>query len=145
MTSETIHSTRSLANLNGEIAWVDSIGSVTVPKPQRTRLGKFVAQGWHDATGRTLNALLYSWLDGEAAQRILEVQSLEGVEFPNYSDVFWGAPDLQCGPNSARNERERAMITQLPSSARQVIDELPGVSSLQPIHGDLRPWNVMGE
>ena len=158
-----VNSTRSLANLNGEIAWVDSIQSVTVPKPQSTRAGKFVANGWHDATGRTLNAVLYSWLDGEelgdepraeqlfalgATMAKLNLESVhfetpEGALLPDYSDVFWGAPDLLTSDSSTLTELEKKLISKLMAEVSRVLKELADSAAPRPIHADLHPWNSM--
>ncbi|MCX8529193.1 MAG: phosphotransferase [Rhodoluna sp.] len=158
-----VNSSRTLANLNAEIAWVSSIKSVRVPKPRLTRNGSAIAYGWHEATNRKLPAVLYSWLDGQepgdepteeqlfalgAAMAKLHLESVafdlpSDAELPDYTDAFWGADDHLCGPNSKLSEAEQAEVTRVFARIEKVIAELQGSSALQPIHADLHPWNVM--
>lgn len=158
-----VNSSRSIKNLNAEIAWVSSIKSVLVPKAQRNNTGSAVTYGWHEATGRELAAVLYSWLEGEefgdepaeeqlfalgAAMAKLHVESA-GFEMPadaelsDYTDVFWGAKDLLTGPESKLTSDEKQKVTQGVGQIANLVAELRGSAALQPIHADLHPWNVM--
>ncbi|MEN9967589.1 MAG: hypothetical protein RL036_822 [Actinomycetota bacterium] len=158
-----VNSSRTLANLNAEIAWVSSIKSVRVPKPRLTRNGSAIAYGWHEATKRKLPAVLYSWLEGQepgdepteeqlfalgAAMAKLHLESVafalpSDAELPDYTDPFWGADDHLFGSNSKLSEAERAEVAGVFARIEKVIAELRGTSALQPIHADLHPWNVM--
>jgi Ser/Thr protein kinase RdoA (MazF antagonist) len=158
-----VNSRRSLPNFKAEIAWVSSIESVQVPKPRLNRSGSAITFGWHETTNRTLAAVLYSWLEGQEpgdepteeqmfalgvsmAKLHLESSTFEfsnEAEFPDYSDVFWGAPDLMRGPISALSDSEQAEVSEVLTRAEGVISDLRGTSTLQPIHADLHPWNVM--
>jgi Ser/Thr protein kinase RdoA (MazF antagonist) len=158
-----VNSRRSLPNFRAEIAWVASIESVQVPKPRLNRSGSAITFGWHEATNRTLAAVLFSWLEGQEpgdepteeqmfalgvsmAKLHLESSKFEfskEVEFPDYADVFWGAPDLLRGPSSLLKETEQAKVSEVFFRAEEVLAELRGTLALQPIHADLHPWNVM--
>ena len=158
-----VNSNRSSENLNAEICWVRSIESVSVPKPVVTRDGAFVAHGWHAATGRSLPAVLYTWLEGEepgdeptrdqlfalgAAMARLHVESADtvlptGCELPDYTDFFWGAKNLLTGPDSKFSADEQEKVTEVLTKVSAALVELGRDVQLQPIHADLHPWNVM--
>jgi Ser/Thr protein kinase RdoA (MazF antagonist) len=158
-----VNSSRTFENLSAEIFWITAIESVTVPKPVLNLQGGAVSHGWHAATDRKLPAVLYTWLDGEepgdkpteaqlfalgASMAKLHLESVPfelpaDSELPDYTDVFWGAQDNLCGPNSKLSESEQAEIAGVLDRIEKVIAELRGSSALQPIHADLHPWNVM--
>jgi Ser/Thr protein kinase RdoA (MazF antagonist) len=158
-----LNSGRTLPNLKAEIAWVSSIESVSVARPQLNRAGSAISFGWHEVTKRSLAAVLYSWLDGEepgdepsevqifalgAAMAKLHDESSSfvvsnEVEFPDYSDVFWGAPNLLFGADSALSDAEQTEVAKVFNAVERAIAELRLDSPLQPIHADLHPWNIM--
>jgi Ser/Thr protein kinase RdoA (MazF antagonist) len=158
-----VNSSRSIENLNAEIAWVNSIKSVYVPKPQLNKAGSAVSYGWHEASGRKLPAVLYSWLEGEepgdepteeqlfamgAAMAKLHVEAV-GFELPSdamlpdLTDVFWETANFLTGAGSKLTEAEQQRVTEVFTQIEAVVSALRGDSSLQPIHADLHPWNVM--
>jgi Ser/Thr protein kinase RdoA (MazF antagonist) len=158
-----LNSSRSIENLNAEISWVTSIHSVHVPKPLVNKAGSAVSFGWHDASGRKLPAVLYSWLEGEepgdepteeqlfalgAAMAKLHIES-RTVELPtaaalsDYTDVFWGAKNLLTGPESKLTKPEQQKVSEVFDQIANLLAEIRGSAVLQPIHADLHPWNVM--
>ena len=158
-----VNSTSSLENLRAEIFWVNSIRSVTVPKPVANASGEFVTFGWHEATGRKLPAVLYTWLDGEepgdeptseqlfaigAAMAKLHAEALAlelpaGAELPDLSDFFWQENDLLLGESSELTDAEKARVAAVKAKVEQVIFELGQRDAKRLIHADLHPWNVM--
>jgi Ser/Thr protein kinase RdoA (MazF antagonist) len=158
-----VNSSRTLTNLNAEIAWVSSIKAVRVPKPRLTRNGSAIAHGWHEATNRKLPAVLYSWLEGQepgdepteeqlsalgAAMAKLHLEAVAfalppDAELPDYTDAFWGAEDNLCGPNSTLSESDRVEVAEVFTRIETVIAELRRSSPLHPLHADLHPWNLM--
>jgi Ser/Thr protein kinase RdoA (MazF antagonist) len=158
-----VNSTRTIENLRAEIGWVSQIKSVSVPKPQLNLDGSAVSFGWHEASGRELPGVLYSWLDGEElgdeptadqlqalgaamAKMHLEAANLvlpEGALFPEYLDAFWGAPDFLTSASSALSEGEKTLIRDVLTKVTDTLVELRGEQALQPIHADLHPWNAM--
>jgi Ser/Thr protein kinase RdoA (MazF antagonist) len=157
-----VNSTRTLENLKAEIFWVKTISNVQVPKPVDNAAGDYVTFGYHDASGRRLASVLYTWLEGEelgdeptipqiratgAAMAHLHQQSAglqlpEGTTLPDLSDFFWGSPDFLTGAESMSNEEQRLI-----ARARELVDDtvrqLGRQESVQLIHADIHPWNVM--
>ena len=66
-----------------------------------------------------------------------------GCELTDYTDVFWGAPNLLTGPVSKLTADEQAKVADVLARVSSALVELRGDSRLQPIHADLHPWNVM--
>jgi len=158
-----VNSTRTLANLKAEIFWVNSITQVSVPKPIANRDGDFVTFGWHEASGRNLNAVLYSWLEGTepgdepsleqlraagSAMAKLHEGSVHlvfepGAELPDLSDFLWGTEDFLLGERSTLGELERELVAAAKIALDALLEELQAGSKKQPIHADLHPWNLM--
>jgi len=158
-----LNSSRSIENLKAEISWVTSIRSVNVPKPRINMAGSAVSFGWHEASGRRLPAVLYSWLEGEepgdepteeqlfalgAAMAKLHMESTgfqlpTDAKLPDLTDPFWEVPNLLTGPDSKLSDTERQKVSDTLVQIGAAVSELRGDSALQPIHADLHPWNVM--
>jgi Ser/Thr protein kinase RdoA (MazF antagonist) len=158
-----VNSQRSIENLNAEIFMVNAIESVKTPKPVANKDGSFVTTGWHEVTGRKLNAVLYTWLDGEepgdeptdeqlfalgVAMAKLHVETL-GLELPldaelsDYTEFFWGSEDLLTGDSSELNSEEKALVAAATVRVDEVVAALQETGARRPIHADLHPWNVM--
>ena len=157
-----VNSTRTLENLKAEIFWVKSIANVKVPSPVANAAGDYVTFGYHDASGRSLPSVLYTWLEGEELgdeptipqiratgvamarlhQQSAGLQLPEGASLPDLSDFFWGSPDFLTGAESMSDEVQRLI-----ERARELIDDtvrqLGQQESVQLIHADIHPWNVM--
>jgi Ser/Thr protein kinase RdoA (MazF antagonist) len=158
-----VNSKRSLANLNAEVFWVDSISDVQVPKPKPNRDGALSTTGWHEASGRTLHAVLYSWLEGEevgdepqpdqlhaagAAMARLHLGAKDLVlptdaQLPDLSDFFWGWPDNLLIDSSPLTAEEKQTVLEVKNLVDQLLHELAASSSARPIHADIHPWNLM--
>lgn len=158
-----VNSSRSPENLNAEIFWIQNIKTVKVPKPVLNRAGSAVTLGAHEATGRQLAAVLYTWLEGEepgdepteeqlfalgAAMAKLHIESAgmvlpAGCALTDYTDVFWGSKNLLTGVDSRLNADEQTKAKEVLAKVSTALVELRGEAQLQPIHADLHPWNVM--
>ena len=158
-----VNSSRTPENLNAEIFWIQAIKSVTVPKPVLNRAGNAVTHGWHEATGRNLAAVLYTWLEGEepgdeptdeqlfaigAAMAKLHIESAdivlpEGCALTDFTDVFWGEKNNLTGPDSKLTPDEQAKVKEVLAKVSTALVELRGERQLQLIHADMHPWNVM--
>ena len=158
-----VNSQRTAANLAAEVFWVNSITEVKTPKPVATKTGELSSQAWHEASGRSLNAVLYTWLDGEELgdeptdeqlkaagvamaklhETAAQIKLPPGVELPDLSDFFWGGNDLLLSQQSKLSPDERAQITAFKSRVDQVIACLSEGSKPQLLHADIHPWNLM--
>jgi Ser/Thr protein kinase RdoA (MazF antagonist) len=158
-----VNSNKSLKNLKAEVEWVRRIANVQVPSALKRLDGSFVSQIWHEASGRVLDCVVYSWLNGEepgdeptleqvtamgVALAKLHEQSV-GFEFsedaalPDYNDFYWGAPDYLLGEASELSSPEKSLVQGAKTRIEQVLAELYGSAKPQPIHADLHSWNVM--
>jgi Ser/Thr protein kinase RdoA (MazF antagonist) len=158
-----VNSTRTLENLKAEIFWVKTISNVQVPKPVANAAGDYVTFGYHDASGRSLPAVLYTWLEGEElgdeptipqlratgrAMAMLHQQSAglklpDGASLPDLSDFFWDSKDLLTGADSLLSNYEQEVVNQTRTQIERALDELRTQEAVQPIHADIHPWNVM--
>lgn len=158
-----INSGRSLENLRAEVFWVSNITDVLVPRPVANAAGEFVTTGWHEATGRNLNAVLYTWLEGSepgdepsteqlfaagAAMAKLHDSASDlvlpaDVSLPDLSDFFWGSPDLLLSGESELDASEKSLVARAKALAEEVLVELSHADDSRPIHADIHPWNMM--
>jgi len=158
-----VNSAKSLENLRAEIQWVRSIRSVKVPTPIANSCGEFITFAHHDATGRSLAAVLFSWLEGEelgdeptpeslfaagAAMAALHVESRgmtfdSGAELPVIDSVLWGAEDHLIGESPAFSGFERDVIERAYLEIQRVVDRQLANNPVQPIHADMHGWNLM--
>ena len=158
-----INSPRTLANLNAEVFWVNAITGVKTPKPIANSSGRFVSQAWHEASNRKLNAVLYTWLEGEelgdeptfeqlqaagaAMAKLHETsQTLElpgNANLNDLADFFWGGNDLLLSDSSKLSADERELIATLKTQIDEILAELGAASHPQLIHADVHPWNLM--
>jgi Ser/Thr protein kinase RdoA (MazF antagonist) len=158
-----VNSTRSLENLHAEIFFVNSLKSVLTPKPVANDSGSFVTMAWHEASGRILNAVLYTWLDGvepgdepteeqlfalgaAMAKMHLETKGLklpESAAMPDLMDFFWGERDFLMSADSELSSEEQSLVKAAKVRIEKALAELVESAEVQPIHADLHPWNVM--
>ena len=158
-----VNSPRTSANLAAEVFWVNSISAVKTPKPVPNAAGGLSSQGWHEASARNLQAVLYTWLEGEelgdepeheqlraagAAMAKLHVTSTQltlppGAALPNLTDFFWGGNDLLLSEQSKLDSAERALIAELKAQIDATLIDLGAASHPQLIHADVHPWNLM--
>jgi Ser/Thr protein kinase RdoA (MazF antagonist) len=158
-----VNSQRTLANLAAEVQWVNAIANVKTPKPVATKSGALSSKAWHEASERTLNAVLYTWLEGEelgdeptaeqlraagAAMAKLhesaaQIKLQPGAELPDLADFFWGGNDLLLSEHSQLSPEQRAMVAKFKGLIEAILSELSNTTGPQLIHADIHPWNLM--
>jgi Ser/Thr protein kinase RdoA (MazF antagonist) len=158
-----VNSRRSLPNLLGELALVNAVQSVATPKPVATLKGDFVVSGWHEASGRQLYGVLYSWLDGvelgdePTAEQIFALgvamaklhKEFKGYSLPadaalpDLSDFLWGEKDNLLGDASELSSEEKTLVLGAKARITEALNQLAAEAHSQPIHADIHPWNVM--
>lgn len=158
-----INSGRSLENLRAEVFWVSNIKDVLVPKPVANSTGEFVTTGWHEATGKNLNAVLYTWLEGSEPgdepstealfaagaamaklhESVRDLVLPSDAALPDYSDFFWGWKGLLLSKESELDDSEKALVAKAKAAVEEALVELSKGDSPRPIHADIHPWNMM--
>ena len=158
-----VNSHRSAENARAETYWVTIISDVLTPKPVANRDGEFVSTGWHEASGRQRISVLYTWLEGEepgdeptneqlaaagaAMARLHEgARSLRfppGAALPDFTDFFWGDPDVLLTPDSVLTGEERDLVARAHARIEETLAHLRELATPQPIHADIHPWNMM--
>ena len=161
-----INSPRSAENLKAEIAWVHFLaedGRVNVPVPIENREGGFHTSIFHEPSQRTLNCVLYSWLDGEelgdeptveqlkklgAAMATLHLSSKsfqlpDGCALPSLKDPMWETDPYLLSGESVLDTESRQLIAQAIDVIRDETERLFTLSAPQVIHADLHGWNIM--
>lgn len=161
-----INSRRTLANLAGEVELVRHLqkhSNITLPGPVPMIDGAFFGSGFHDESGRSLNFVLYSWIDGVelGTQPSLEhVRSLgailakmhnatescsfpEGAKLDDLRDPLWNQTNNLVGSASSLSVRDQMSISEVLTEIDQFIENLYANGAPQPIHADLHGWNVL--
>jgi len=161
-----INSPRTPANTQAEIAWVQhlrEVRTVKVAQPLPNQSAEYLTRFDHQASGRSLTGVLYSWLDGEelgdepslvqvkelgAAMAQMHIASENyslpaGATLPILSDPMWGVEDLLLGPKSALDAASREIIAAAFTIINKTVDKLYAANQAQIIHADLHGWNAM--
>ena len=158
-----VNSTKTLENLRAEVQWVSSIRSVKVPTPIANKSGEFITFAHHAASGRTLPAVLFSWLEGEevgddptvenlfaagAAMAKLHIESKDltfdsTATLPLIDSVLWGAEDHLVGDDGVFTGEERELVEHAYGEIQSILDRQLTENKPQPIHADLHGWNLM--
>lgn len=161
-----INSPRTIENVKAEIAWVRFLaedGKVHVPVPIKNCEGEFYTTIFHVPSQRTLNCVLYSWLDGEelgdepsvdqlkklgAAMATLHLSSEnfelpQDAKLPSFLDPLWETEDLLLGNRSVLDSASRDLISQALNEIRSETQRLFKANKSQIIHADLHGWNLM--
>lgn len=158
-----VNSDRSRENLDAEIYWVSQVNSVRTPKPVKNSRGDFVTTGWHEASGRELSAVVYTWLEGEEVgdEPTLEqihamgvamaklhseaehIQLPPGAELPSVDDFLWGQKDMLFSPVSSLSEADKKDLAVVRTEVEAALEVLSRDAKVQPIHADIHPYNVM--
>ena len=158
-----VNSHRTLENLRAETHWVNTISDVVTPRPVPNRNDGFVTSGWHEASGRQRIGVLYTWLEGEepgdepanehlaaagAAMARLHEGALSlrfppGAALPDFTDFFWGDPDVLLTPDSVLTGEERDLVARAHARIEETLAHLRELATPQPIHADIHPWNMM--
>ena len=161
-----MNSTRTLANIQGEIEFVNFVSripGVKVARPVANKQDSYISSIVHLESGRTIHGILYIWLEGEEIgdeptheqlvtlgaamarmhQSSREFQLSVKAELPTFSDWLWGTEDFLLSSKSLLTKEQFTAI----KSAIDVIEadtqNLFAANPIQVIHGDLHGWNLM--
>ena len=161
-----INSTRTAENMRAEVEWVRHLNrtsGVHTPTPIATVNDEYITSGYHSDSAQTLNAVMYSWLDGEEIGDEPTVEQLhevgraiarlhqESTDFalssgnllPTFSDFFWGTEDYLFSEKSVLSDKDRGLIEQARDVIMRHTDELYQSSLVHIIHADCHGWNLM--
>ena len=162
-----INSTRSTENTQAEVEWVQSLSrnvNVNVPAPIANLSDSFVTSISHVEIGRSLNCVLYTWLEGEEIgdepsldqlHRIgqtlahLHIQGAQfqlssKAELPTFNDLLWGTEDYLFSEKSELSASDRKLLQESADEIMKFTHVLYEQTTPQIIHADLHGWNMMG-
>ena len=161
-----VNSTRTLGNIVGEVEFVSFLSrilGIKVARPVANKDDSFISSMLHAESGRTIYAILYTWLEGEEIgdepthEQLLtlgaamarmhqfsrEFKLSEKAELPTFSNWLWGTEDFLLSSKSLLTKEQFTAI----KSAIEIIEtdtkELYAANAIQVIHGDLHGWNLM--
>jgi Ser/Thr protein kinase RdoA (MazF antagonist) len=160
-----INSPRSAENIRAEVAWVnflEAVDGILTPRPIANRSGKYVTTVSHAHSGRELNCILYSWLDGEEvgdeptleqlhalgqAMARLHASSKDFIlpsdsALPSFQDPFWETEDFLLSDKSKLDSEEKDLIDAAFKKIIAGTDALYSQNTTQVIHADLHGWNM---
>lgn len=161
-----INSTRTPQNMLAEIQWVSflsRIPGINLPRPIANGSDHFITTLLHEDSGRMLQAILYSWLDGEelgdeaTPQQVFTVGaamatlhqcskdfSLESpAELPTFNHWLWGTEDFLLSDKSLLLPEQKTLIREAIEIIQADTSALYASTPTQIIHGDLHGWNLM--
>jgi Ser/Thr protein kinase RdoA (MazF antagonist) len=161
-----INSTRTLANIQAETQWVQSLAripSINVSTPIAALDDKYVVSGHHEESGQTIYGVMYSWLEGEEIGDEPTVEQLhtvgqaialmhqngsdfelsDGAELPTFNDFMWGTEDYLFSSKSSLKPGDRQLIEKARDLIMKFTDELYTNSPVHIIHADFHGWNLM--
>lgn len=174
-----INSTRTLSNTHAEIAWLNFLQNrpgIQVGQPQKFKglmttaddSSEYVTQKLHRDSGRTLTAVLITWIDGEelddeptdqqifamgkAMANLHEVSSdfrlPAGCKLPKFDDPFWGTEDCLFSSSSALPPAEALILQQAFNKINDTVAAMYQVAEangegVQIIHADMHGGNVL--
>ncbi len=160
-----INSPRSAENIRAEVAWVkflENVDGILTPRPIANRSGKFVTTVTHAHSGRELNCILYSWLDGEEVGDEPTLEQLHALgqamarmhasskdfvlpsdaALPSFQDPFWETEDFLLSDKSKFDSGEKDLISAAFKKIISRTDALYSRENPQIIHADLHGWNM---
>ena len=160
-----INSPRSAENIRAEVAWVkflENVDGILTPRPIANRSGKFVTTVTHAHSGRELNCILYSWLDGEEVGDEPTLEQLHALgqamarmhasskdfvlpsdaALPSFQDPFWETEDFLLSDKSKLDGAEKDLISAALKKITAGTDALYSRENPQIIHADLHGWNM---
>ena len=160
-----INSPRSAENIRAEVAWVhflENVDGILTPRPIANRFGKFVTTVAHAHSGRELNCIVYSWLDGEEVGDEPTLEQLHAVgqamarmhasskdfvlpsdsTLPSFQDSFWETEDFLLSDKSKLNSQDKDLIAAAFKEIISRTDALYSRENPQIIHADLHGWNM---
>ena len=160
-----INSPRSAENIRAEVAWVkflENVDGILTPRPIANRSGRFVTTVAHARSGRELNCILYSWLDGEEVGDEPTLEQLHALgqamarmhtsskdfvlpsdaALPSFQDPFWETEDFLLSDKSKLEGTEKDLISAAFKKITAGTDALYSREKPQIIHADLHGWNM---
>ncbi len=162
-----VNSPRSDANLRAEIAWMRALsaeGSISLPRPVPASNGDLISYQWSDAIGRTMPAILFSWLEGRevndlqefgeplvSAGRLMadlhrlgrDFQLPQGAALKTFDDVLWGFNDHLRTSEGPLRQEDRNLFTTALSKISDIVARLYASTPSQIIHADIHGGNLM--
>jgi Ser/Thr protein kinase RdoA (MazF antagonist) len=161
-----INSTRTVENMQAEVQWVRHLNrtsGINTPTPIATLKDQYIVSGLHVDSGQMLNAVMYSWLEGEeigdepTMEQLHEVGRAiarlhqesrdfalsSGNVLPTFNDFFWGTKDFLFSEKSVLSDKDRGLIEQARNVIMRYTDELYQNSPVHIIHADFHGWNLM--
>lgn len=160
-----INSPRSKENIEAEVAWVKFLNNsdlINTAKPVLNRHGSCITTFFHQESGRDLQSVMYSWLDGldvgddptpaqlhalGAAMAHMhnisvDFQLPENAQVPIFSDPFWGTEDLLRGSDSRLSSEHKKLVIDAFDEITKRTNDLYQKSKPHLIHADLHGWNL---
>jgi len=160
-----INSPRSSGNIRAEVAWVrflQDIDGIHTATPIANKDGSFIATVSHPRSGRELNSILYSWLEGEEVgdEPTLEQLHVLGQTMallhnaskdfilpkdsalPSFQDPFWETEDFLLSDKSKLDSQDKQLIAAAFKEIISRTDALYSRENPQIIHADLHGWNM---
>jgi Ser/Thr protein kinase RdoA (MazF antagonist) len=160
-----INSPRNVQNIRAEVAWVrflENVDGIQTAHPVVNRAGEYITTLAHSDSGRELNCILYSWLDGEEvgdeptleqlhalgqAMARLHASSKDFIlpsdsALPSFQDPFWETEDFLLSDKSKLDSQEKDLIDAAFKKIIAGTDALYSQNTTQVIHADLHGWNM---
>ncbi len=160
-----INSPRSTENIRAEVAWVrflQGIDGIHTATPIANKDGLFITTLSHPRSGRELNCVLYSWLDGEEVGDEPTLEQLHAVgqamalmhesskdfilpndcALPSFQDPFWETEDFLLSDKSKLELANKGLVAKAFVRIIAETDALFAENSPQIIHADLHGWNM---
>lgn len=160
-----VNSDRTEKNIAAELTFVNTLaqsGEFRVAVPVRNLAGEFVSKAHHEASGKELLCVLFSWLEGEdvgdepTLEVVYEIGALmarlheatkglalpSGQELPALDDFMWHVEDFLLGARSVLNSEEKAKIAAGRKAIETELSALFSEGQFQLIHADLHGWNL---
>ncbi len=161
-----INSTRTTDNMLAEVQWVNfltRVPGINVARPIANNADSFITQQGHSDSGRTLHAVLFTWLEGEEIGDEPTNQQLSVVGasmarlhqsshsfaltgsavLPTFNDWLWGTDDFLLSDKSLLSQSEHIAIRSAIEIITTDTHALYASTPIQIIHGDLHGWNLM--
>lgn len=161
-----INSRRTKENLAAEIEFVRFLSANTdikLPTPIALRDGNYFGSEFHPDSERTLNFVLYTWLEGveigsqptlsqvrelgelmakmHNATQFFELSSSGSLEL--LRDPLWNQQDNLTTELSSLMESDKKKFSKTLADVNNLLEQLYSEGSPQPIHADLHGWNVL--
>jgi Ser/Thr protein kinase RdoA (MazF antagonist) len=161
-----INSTRTLANMKGEIEWVRHLNrtsGINTPTPIATLKDDYIVSAVHPDSGQRMYGVMYSWLDGEEigdeptmeqlheVGKAIAVLHQESADFtlspesnlPTFNDFFWGTEDFLFSDKSILSFNDRSLIQEAYDFIMAFTRDMYETSPVHIIHADCHGWNLM--